>query len=66
MMKGPQSSVWLQAVKADAYWSCELRGALQALREFSIDNLLIRIHLIVEMILEDRPCAMGIRIPFSR
>ena len=29
-------------------------------REFLIDNLLVRIHLIIEMILVDRPCAMGI------
>ena len=41
------------------------RGASPALappgeREFFIDNLLIRIHLIIEMILVDRPCAMGI------
>ena len=35
-------------------------------REFFIDNLLVRIHLIIEMILADRPCAMGVRIPFSR
>ena len=28
-------------------------------REFFIDNLLVRIHLIIEMILVDRPCAMG-------
>jgi len=35
-------------------------------REFFIDNLLVRIHLIIEMILVDRPCAMGVRILFSR
>jgi hypothetical protein len=29
-------------------------------REFFIDNLLARIHLIIEMILVDRPCAMGV------
>ena len=29
-------------------------------REFLIDNLLVRIHLIIEMILVDRPCAMGV------
>jgi len=28
-------------------------------REFIIDNLLVRIHLIIKMILEDRPCAKG-------
>jgi len=29
-------------------------------REFCIDNLLLRIHLIIEMVLVDRPCAMGV------
>jgi len=29
-------------------------------REFFIDNLLVRIHLIIEMILVDRSCAMGV------
>ena len=33
--------------------------AAQAKREFFIGNLLVRIHLIIEMILEDRPCDMG-------
>ena len=28
-------------------------------REFFIDNLLVRVHLIIEMILVDQPCAMG-------
>ena len=31
-----------------------------AAREFCIDNLLVGIHLIVEIILVDRPCAMEI------
>ena len=29
-------------------------------RDFLIDNLLVRIHLIIVMILVDRPCAMGV------
>jgi hypothetical protein len=29
-------------------------------REFCVDNLLIRIHLIIEMIIVDRPYAMGV------
>jgi len=29
-------------------------------REFFVDNLLVRLHLITGMILEDRPCAMGL------
>ena len=29
-------------------------------REFFSDNLLVRIHLIIEMISVDRPCAMGV------
>ena len=28
--------------------------------EFCIDNLLVRIHSIIEMVLEDRPCAMSV------
>jgi len=35
-------------------------------REFFIDNLQVRIHLIIEMISVDRPRAIGVRIPFSR
>ena len=29
--------------------------------EFFIDNLLVQIHLIIEMILVDRPCAMELQ-----
>ena len=29
-------------------------------REIVIENLLVRIHLIIEMISVDRPCAMGV------
>ena len=29
-------------------------------RGFLIDNLVVRIHLIIEMVLVDRPCAMGV------
>ena len=29
-------------------------------RDYFIDNLLVRIDLIIEMILVDRPCAMGV------
>ena len=36
------------------------RDADHGEREFYIDNLLVRIHLKIEMILVDRPCAMGI------
>ena len=35
-------------------------ASAQVSREFLIDNLLVRIHSIVEMMLVDRPCAMGI------
>ena len=31
-------------------------------REFLIDNLLVRVYLIIEMILVDRHCAMGVGI----
>ena len=36
------------------------RGEERIEREFVIDNLLVRILLIIEMILVDRPCAMGV------
>ena len=29
-------------------------------RDLFIDNLLVRIHLVVEIILVDRPCAVGV------
>ena len=32
----------------------------QRVREFLIDNLLVRIHWIIKMILVDRPCAMDV------
>ena len=35
-------------------------------REFFIDNLMVRIHSIIVMILEDRPCPMGVSIPCPR
>jgi len=36
------------------------RGNSLGEREFFIDNLLIRIHSIIVMLLVDRPCAMGV------
>ena len=39
--------------------SCYLTGLVTGSeREFFIDNLMVRIHLIVEIILVERPCAM--------
>ena len=35
-------------------------AAFQREREIFIDNLLVRVHLIIEMILVDRPCATGV------
>jgi len=35
-------------------------GSASREREFFIDNLLVRIRLIIEMSLVDRPCAMGV------
>jgi hypothetical protein len=32
-------------------------------REFCIHNLLVRIHLIIEMISSERPCAMEVKNP---
>jgi hypothetical protein len=37
-----------------------LMGPLSREGELFIDNLLVRIHLIIEMILVDRPCAMEV------
>ena len=33
-------------------------------KEFLVDNLLVRIHSLIETNLVDRPCAMGVGIPF--
>ena len=35
-------------------------GSRKQEKELFVDNLLVRIHLIIEIILEDRPCAMGV------
>ena len=35
-----------------------LQGRAHLQREFFIDNLLVRIHFIIELILVDRPCAI--------
>ena len=40
---------------------CSMKSwILQEQREFFIDNLLVRIHLIIEIILVDQPYAMGV------
>ena len=41
------------------FGNISLNGLCPRERDFFIDNLLVRIHLIIEMILVDRPCAMG-------
>ena len=56
MIKGVGSS--LDVVRVDQV--LEELSVFQREREFFIDNLLVRIHLIIEMILVDRPCAMGV------
>ena len=40
--------------------ACGHKPSGQTVREFFIDNLLVRIHIIIEMILVDRPRAMGV------
>jgi hypothetical protein len=40
-------------------WACTA-ASREREREFCIDNLLVRIHLIIGMILVYRPCAMGV------
>jgi len=41
--------------------ACDL-PQLEREREFFVDNLLVRIHLIIETVLVDRPCTMGVLI----
>ena len=45
------------SLSLDMKWRWSPGGAE---REFFIDNLLFRIHLIIKMISADRPCAMGV------
>ena len=41
------------------------RAAAPAKREFFVDNLLVRIHSIIQMILVDRPWAMEVEFSFQ-
>ena len=41
-------------------WLAAKGVCAQSEREFFVENLQVRIHLIIEMILVDRPCAMGV------
>ena len=43
-----------------------LLGSGERERDFFIDNLPVRIHFIIEMVLVDRPRAIGVRIPLFR
>ena len=45
-------------------WTASPSRSAPSEREFFTDNLLVRIHLILEMILVDRPCATGVWIYF--
>jgi len=47
-------------LRAGEMIKCDCYGELISMVAFFIDNLLVRIHLIIEMILVDRPCAMGV------
>ena len=38
----------------------ERHDQIEAKQEFCMDELLVRIHSIIERILADRPCAMGV------
>ena len=54
----PQATAeWLRRPQAGC--SSLLKRSQEREKEFFIKNLLVRIHLIMEMILVDRPCAMG-------
>ena len=48
----------LDGRRVGSLFSIVSEGAEQ--REFFIDNLLVQIHLIIEMILVDRPCAIEV------
>ena len=50
--QAPNADVQLRAEFVVCHFSIE--------REFFFVNLLVRIHSIIEMILVDRPCAMGV------
>jgi len=54
------TSPMLPSVPALQPEHCVIRRERSQQREFFIDNLMVRIHLIIVMILVDRPCAMGV------
>ena len=49
--------VYVRAKNGD-FIDTSAHGELE--REIFIDNLLVQVHLILEMIVEERPCAMGV------
>jgi len=49
-----------QQARAAATAHAALVTPIHPQREFFIENLLVRIHVIIEMILVDRPFAMGV------
>ena len=53
------SNVMAGIAATDMHAGIEMNHTLPE-REFFIDNLLVRIHLIIVMVLVDRPCAMGV------
>ena len=56
----------LRAVAEEHSGYCLRHRVQPAEREFFIDNLLVRIYFITKMVLVDRPCSLGVSIPFSR
>ena len=44
----------------DLYWQPIIQREREREREIFIDNLLVRVHWIIEMIVVERPCAMGV------
>ena len=58
---GGVSATWPAAARrasCSASYCIRILSATCQERDFFIHNLLVRIHLIIEMILVDRPCAM--------
>ena len=52
--------LWFDTRSATYELPERLRSVPRREREFLIDNLLVLTHLTIEMILVDRPCAMGV------
>ena len=66
--KGPSQTRCIHQLDSESQFPHKIRSTKHETpeRQFFFDNILVRIYFIFEMILADRPCAMGVWIPFSR